>query len=259
MSTPRKKSASSAETAQGPVERLFSVLALAARMGLISVADVVYVLDLPRPTAHRMIATLRDLELLQKMPVRGKYAVAPKLVGLAASILGSTIVYAPIQTLMKAVAQKTNETCGLAVMAHGEIEYLASVMGQSPLTLQFQAGQRTPLHCTSSGQVHLAGLPDEELQVFLNTGPWDALTPRTIVEPQVLMERIRKVRAQGYAANESEYIFGVVGAAVPVHNADGQVVAALTISAPRIRRSLEEIVDFVPLLKSYAYRVGKVI
>ncbi len=31
-------------------------------MGMISAADIVYLLDLPRPTAHRMIATLEDLK-----------------------------------------------------------------------------------------------------------------------------------------------------------------------------------------------------
>src|SRR6218665_213464 len=87
-----------------PVARLFAVLELASKMGMISAADIVYMLDLPRPTAHRMIATLEGLDFLQKMPVKGKYAVAPKLVGLSSAILASTIVYAPIQTLLSAIA-----------------------------------------------------------------------------------------------------------------------------------------------------------
>ncbi|MGJ7533398.1 MULTISPECIES: hypothetical protein [Variovorax] len=33
-----------------------------------------------------MIATLEELQFLQKMPVKGKYAVAPKLVGLAITL-----------------------------------------------------------------------------------------------------------------------------------------------------------------------------
>ena len=40
----------------------------------------------------RMIAALEGLSFLQKMPVKGKYAVSPKLVGLATSVLASTIV-----------------------------------------------------------------------------------------------------------------------------------------------------------------------
>ncbi|TSD56965.1 IclR family transcriptional regulator [Variovorax sp. KBS0712] len=260
MSTTTKKAKKASTAIVGtPVERLFAVLNLAAKMGMISAADIVYLLDLPRPTAHRMIATLEELQFLQKMPVKGKYAVAPKLVGLATSILSSTIVYAPIQALLTAVAQKTGETCGLALMSSGEVEYIASVMGQSPLTLQFQAGQKAPLHCTSSGQIFLAALPPDELAKFMASGPWEPLTPKTVTEPKVLLERLRKVKNQGYAANESEYIAGVVGAAVPIQNTEGQVVAALTISAPKSRRTLEDVVAMVPTLTTYADRIRRAI
>ena len=255
-----KKGAPTSDVSPGtPVERLFAVIQLASKMGMISAADIVYLLDLPRPTAHRMISTLEDLEFLQKMPVKGKYAVAPKLVALASSILGSTIIYAPIQALLSSVAQKTGETCGLALMSSGEVEYIASVMGQSPLTLQFQAGQKAPLHCTSSGQVFLAGLPAEQLDAYLESGPWEQLAPKTITEAKALRERLRKVRSQGYAANESEYIVGVVGAAVPIEDADGAVVAALTLSAPMSRRSLQEVVGMVPTLRNYADRIRRTI
>ena len=59
--------------------------------------------------------------------------------------------------------------------------------------------------------------------------------------------------------NDSEYISGVVGAAVPIKSKDDQVIAALTISAPRSRRSLDEISAMVPTLRTYADRVGRVL
>ena len=259
VSSKSKRRPTDASPTDTPVARLFAVLELASKMGMISAADAVYMLDLPRPTAHRMIATLEGLDFLQKMPVKGKYAIAPKLVGLASAILSSTIVYAPIQTLLSAVAQRTGETCGLALMAMGEVEYIASVPGQSPLTLQFQAGQRAPLHCTSSGQVFLANQEPDQLATFLASGPWEATTEFTVTQPKVLAERLRKVKSQGYAMNDSEYISGVVGAAVPIRNKEGHVTAALTISAPRSRRSLDEINAMVPVLKNYADRIGRIL
>lgn len=253
----KKRKQQDAAAGGTPVFRLFAVLNLAAKMGMISAADVVYMLDLPRPTAHRMISTLEGLELLQKMPIKGKYAVAPKLVDLASSILASTVVYAPIQTLLATLAQRTGETCGLAIMSIGEVEYIASIKGQSPLTLQFQAGQKAPLHCTSSGQVFLAGIDNDQLKKFLATGPWEAITPNTVTDPRVLAERLKKVRAQGFASNESEYILGVVGVAVPITNEDGQVIAALNLSAPLSRKSLADVHAMVPTLKSFADRIRR--
>jgi IclR family acetate operon transcriptional repressor len=259
MRSPQSKRSEIPAIPGTPVERIFAVIKLAANMGMISAADAVYMLDLPRPTAHRMISMLEALGYLQKLPIRGKYAVAPNLVRLASSILSSTIVYAPIQTMLTTVAQRTGETCGLAVMSMGYVEYIASVMGQSPLTLLFQAGQKTPPHCTSSGQVFLAGLDEKNLAKFLATGPWEPLTEFTLTEPKALSDRLRKVRAQGFAMNDSEYIVGVVGAAVPIKNKEGQVTAALNVSAPRSRRTLEEIKAIVPILKTYADRIGRIL
>jgi len=93
-----------------PVARLFNVLTLIASMGMASAADVVYMLDIPRPTAHRLINTLSRMQLIQKMPVKGKYAVAPKLLDLATSILHSTVVYAPLQTLLNDLAKRQSAT-----------------------------------------------------------------------------------------------------------------------------------------------------
>lgn len=242
-----------------PVERLFAVIDLAAKMGTISVADIVYLLDLPRPTAHRLVSTLQDLHYLQRLPVKGKYAVAPKLVSLATSVLASTMVYAPMQALLSAVAQKTGETCGVAVLVDGEVEYISSVMGQSPLTLQFQAGQKAPLYCTSSGQVLLASLSPEEQARYLASGPWERRTPNTVFDPAALAARLKRVRSQGYAANESEYILGVVGAAVPIEDEESRVVAALTLSAPMGRRTLADVVDMIPTLRNYAERIRRVL
>ncbi len=97
-----------------------------------------------------------------------------------------------------------------------------------------------PLHAQWTDP--LAALLPDELAKFMASGPWEPLTPKTVTEPKVLLKRLRKVKSQGYAANESEYIAGVVGAAVPIQNTDGQVVAALTISAPKSRRTLEDVV-----------------
>lgn len=244
---------------QTPAGRMLAVLDLAAQLGMVSAADLMYLLDLPRPTAHRLIASLEDLQLLQKLPVKGKFAVAPRMVRLAAGLLKSTIVYAPMQTLLTGLAEKTGETCSLAMMSNGEVEYIASAIGNSPLTLQFQAGQRAPLHCTSSGRVFLASLEDKELEKFLSTGPWDSVTQAAVVEPLQLAEQVKKVRSQGFALNDSEYISGVVGAAVPVVNADGFVNAVLTLSAPKSRKRLDDIKALLPMMKSYAGRIARIL
>jgi IclR family acetate operon transcriptional repressor len=246
----------SADTSS-PIARVFSVLELAGAAGAISVATVVSTLGIPRPSAHRIVASLEELGYLQKLPGRSGYGPAPRLVGLAADILSSTIVYAAVQMTLADLARRIGETCSLAVMSGGEVEYIASAYGNSPLTLQFQAGQRTPLHCTSSGRVFLASLSDARIASFLATGPWQPITPYTTTDPKALKEELVRVRAQDYAMNDSEFIVGVVGAAVPVRSEDNRVLAALTISAPKIRMTLERLREHVPAMKSAAAKIAR--
>jgi DNA-binding IclR family transcriptional regulator len=59
--------------------------------------------------------------------------------------------------------------------------------------------------------------------------------------------------------NDSEYIVGVVGVAVPVKNKDGRTLASLTISAPKTRKSLDDFKALVPVLKNSAARIARVI
>ena len=66
-----------------------------------------------------------------------------------------------------------------------------------------------------------------------------------------------RVRAQDYAMNDSEFIVGVVGAAVPVRSEDNRVLAALTISAPKIRMTMERLREHVPAMKSAAAKIAR--
>ncbi|UEC03120.1 hypothetical protein LK462_11465 [Burkholderia vietnamiensis] len=62
-----------------------------------------------------------------------------------------------------------------------------------------------------------------------------------------------------YATNDSEFAIGVVGAAVPIAGPNGRIVACLSISAPKARKSLEEVTLLIPLLEAAAFRITKVL
>lgn len=238
-----------------PVERLISVLGLTAEMGMISAADIHYALGIPRATAHRLIGVLEGQLLLQKMPVRGRYAASPRLVTLANSLLASTIVYAPMKGLLSALSRKTGETHGVTVMSMGEVQFIA-IVERSAMILQFQPGQRAPLHCVASGHVFLSSLEPKRFSQYLETGPWEQITPHTITSPEVIRQRIEVVRSRGYALVDSEYLLETVSGAVPVRNRAGKVVAALGVTAPKPHRTMGDIEKLIPVMKAYASRIG---
>jgi DNA-binding IclR family transcriptional regulator len=46
---------------------------------------------------------------------------------------------------------------------------------------------------------------------------------------------VRRIRERGYATVDEEFEAGVVGVSAPVHSEDGQIIAAINISAPKGR------------------------
>jgi IclR family transcriptional regulator, acetate operon repressor len=239
-----------------PADRLFSVLELVAEMGMVSSSDLVNVLELPRPTAHRLLSQLEEMRLLQKMPYPSKYGASPRLTQLANGLMRSTLIRAPLKALLMSLSRLTGQTHHIAVCTQAEVEYF-EVVETGALPLTFPAGKRVPLHCNATGQYFLSQLPEKQLKQFLRTAPWHAFTKQTITEPQALLKRINEIQQKDYAIQDSEFVQGVIGLAVPIRTPRGRLVATLVARVDNSKRSLEQVESLLPIMRSYAARAGK--
>jgi IclR family transcriptional regulator, acetate operon repressor len=246
------------EAEVSPTERAFHIIEMAAQVGRVTTGDIVKALGIPKTTAHRLVSNLEEFGFLEHGMERGRFQVGPRLLDLATNILAASTSNGPIHALLIEMSRRTAETISLGVMRGSEVVYIDSAIGNSPLTLNFQRGHRAPAHCTSSGRVFLANMEKKQLDAYLLSGPWEPITPYTIVDPDRLRVEIELARKNGYATNDSEFAIGVVGAAVPIAGPSGRVIACLSISAPKARKSLEEVTMLVPALQAAALRITKI-
>ncbi len=97
------------------------------------------------------------------------------------------------------------------------------------------------------GRVLLAGLPDDELDAYLEKLDIQRLTERTITARDELKAAILAVRADGICVLDQELEAGLRSMAAPIRNASGLTVAAVNISTPAARYSLEDLhSDLIP-------------
>lgn len=239
-----------------PADRLFSVLDLVAEMGMVSSADLVKILNLPRPTAHRMLGQLEEMGLLQKMPYPSKYGASPRLTQLASGLMNSTLIRAPLRALLISLSRITGQTHHIAVFSQGEVEYF-EVVETNALPLTFPAGKRAPPHCNASGQFFLSQMPQKQLDQFLETAPWQAFTKYTLIEAEPLRKRIEEIRKKDFAIQDSEFVQGVMGVAVPIRTNRGRVAATLVARVENSKKSMGQVEELVPTMRSYAARAGK--
>ncbi|MEK7221299.1 MAG: IclR family transcriptional regulator C-terminal domain-containing protein, partial [candidate division NC10 bacterium] len=79
-------------------------------------------------------------------------------------------------------------------------------------------------------------------------GPLERLTKHTISSMSQLRRELAKVRDQGFALDREECEEGACCIAVPIFNAQGDVDAALGISAPTTRLTPRRMEELIPMM-----------
>ena len=103
------------------------------------------------------------------------------------------------------------------------------------------------------GRMLLSKPPDHELRAFLSRAKIHAHTPKTITDPAKLERIIIDAGKRGYATMDEELEIGLRSIAVPIRNRDGEIVAAINISAQSVRFSIAEMEEkILPHLRETA-------
>src|SRR5262249_50776290 len=94
-----------------------------------------------------------------------------------------------------------------------------------------------PLYAGATGRVLLAGMEPREVRRYLFSAPLEKLTTETIVEPDVVLEQVQRIRESGYATSSGEINIGISAVAAPIFARSGKTVAVLSISFPKRRHT----------------------
>ena len=218
----------------------------------LGVTEVGVLLGLPKPTAHRIVRMLESEGLLQREPGSRRFVPGARLVRLGLGVVAASMLSAPRHAILEALSQKIGETCNFGVMADSHVVYLDRVESAWPFGLRFERGSRVPLHCTSMGKLFLSLMPAKKCALLLRSMPLYRYTENTITDAARLEAELENIRSAGVSTDNQEFLAGVVCVAVPVRDTNKQPVAALAVSAPLARMTLQQGLQHVPLLKAAA-------
>lgn len=241
-----------------PTERALLVLEyLAERKVPVSIREIATDLSIPKPTANRLVALLIHLGFVSRWPGR-TVKIAARLLDLAGSVMRAYAESPAVNLVLKDLASEIGESVSIGAMMGGELIYLHSVDSSAPLALYFRKGQSAPLHCTSSGKVHLSMLSEESIEKFLSSAKLEKYTPRTVTSKYELKRELIKVRQTGHAKSIEEYVVGVAGAAVPIFDSRENLLAALSVAGPVTRLENSKLEELIPRLKETAAKLTEI-
>jgi DNA-binding IclR family transcriptional regulator len=107
----------------------------------------------------------------------------------------------------------------------------------------------------AAGKILLASMPEREILRLVRRG-LDRFTERTITALEPLLEELARVRRRGYATAFGEFEPGLNAVAAPVHDARGQVIAAVDLWGPAFRVTPGRIPELVQQTRAAAGAVS---
>jgi IclR family acetate operon transcriptional repressor len=210
------------------------LLALGESQGQAGVTDLARRLGLHKSTASRLLATLQRRGLVEQDEESGKYRlglVVIRLAGRAEQTLDLRSISMPE---LDRLARATRETTGVGVLSGDQMVTVAQADGPNLVAMGDWTGRSAPLHAVAAGKVLLASLPEREILRLVRRG-LDRCTERTITELEPLLEDLARVRRRGFATAFGEFDPALNAIAAPIHDARGQVIAALDVWGPAFR------------------------
>ena len=129
---------------------------------------------------------------------------------------------------MAELSRKNGNLSFLGVVSRGQMIAIEIVEAQGPVVIPSQQGWLNQLHCTATGKVLLAAMPELDYADFKPHYPLLKLAEKTITDWDVLEHQLNGIRQHGYAVCCDESVFGVTSIAVPLRNAAGEVIAGLS-------------------------------
>lgn len=183
-----------------------------------------------KSTAHRVIWTLVEEGLLEKVEETGLFRLTTTMRSLGASAETSQRLHEAATIPLDHLRTKSRGTLQVAILDGADVLYVERREGLGAIRVFRALGTRMSAHATASGKVLLAFLPADRQRELVDGMRLTAKTPRTITSKAALVTELARVRRQGYAENRGESEVGMCSLAAPIRDPLGQVVATVSVA-----------------------------
>lgn len=207
-----------------------------------SARELAGAVGLPRSTVQRLLTMLTETGMVIQDERTQRYAIGPQAMWLGLGYRQGSALVSVARGHMLALRDATGETVGLSTTVGDARMFIEEFPSTSELRFASELGRRYPLWSGAAGRVLMSGMPASEVDRILG-----AHAHEEVVHEPLSVERTRELIARvardGYATASSESLANVNSIAAPVHDARGDVVAALSISGPADRFTADRMSD----------------
>lgn len=219
-------------------------------------------LDIPKVTTFRILNSLVAAGLLSK-DADDLYSLGPKFIVYGNRVHASLSLKNISEPILNELADAVSENVNLGISYKHYVLTLFNVSAASYIlvaSLLPLAG----LNCSSMGKVILSHMEDSDVKEYFSQG-LERLTPNTIIDFDTFQLAKEKFLKTGIMYDDEEFEYGLYCFAAPIYDANGHLIAAVSISGPKSRilskqeaieaRLLDTTCQITQILKTTGYTV----
>lgn len=221
----------------GSVETALRILEKIEQDRDVSLTGLADELGISSSTVHHHVSTLEQNGYLDK--VDGDYRVGIRFLRFGGVARDHQEIFQIGRSEVHKIARETGETVRLIVEDDDRGITVYQMTGDAVESRNTRLGTEEDLHSTAAGKAFLSHLPRGRIVEIVERHGLEAHTANTITDRDALFEELETVRSNGLAFDRQEQYEGIRCVAAPVVKEDGEVLGAVSVSAPADRRSEE--------------------
>lgn len=205
----------------------------------LTLSEVAARADLDRGTAFRLIQTLIELGYLQAVPQSRRFRLGVACLDLGYTVLSHGSLRTIVEPLLRDLVPDVGDAASLGILDGGDVIYLARVgAGLDRHKMDRRPGSRIPAYSAALGHAMLAHLARDEQIRRLDARPRVKLSERTLTDLDALLDRLDLVKRKGHAVSDGENAYGLRTLATPILDAQGLVIAGLSVTVDAMRMDM---------------------
>jgi DNA-binding IclR family transcriptional regulator len=241
----------------GPLDRYMTVLELVAAFpGAVTMTDVCTALDIPKTSAHRLLAGLSRAGLVEGGGRHRPYTLGTRLVRLLHASAEQGWLETLARPVLEALTAERGETCYLTRLVGHAVRVVFSISPEVQWRSYVQPDLQMPPHAAATAKAILAfqapGIVEKALDGELVT-----LTSQTCTDRQTILKDYEAVRERGYGTCVSEIDEGLGALGFPVRLADGSILYSIGLTGPVQRIFNDDLAVRLASLEQAAAALGR--
>jgi DNA-binding IclR family transcriptional regulator len=238
------------------VKKAFRILnAISDASNGLGISDLSKKLKIGKSTVHGITTALEEIGVLVRDPLYKRYTVGYSLLELCRTAYAKIELKDLARKPMEKLMEKVGETVFLGALNGDHVTIVDMVESRNEMKITSPPGTRLPLLAGATGRVLLSQIEKEKAKEMIQKKGLVRYTPKTVIDQRQFLREIERVKEQGYAVDDEEYIPGVRAVAAPLLSASSSPAAlwvvgfTSTLDDQKMKMVIQEIQETVHAVK----------